>query len=619
MVQRDDMKTALSRAASRAGFHRCARVTALLSLLVCVWLGTTGVAWAHALLVHSNPAADVVLPSTPPNVTLQFTEDLNSTASQIIVWDRYRHVMNRGHATLVPGQSREMRVSLNPLHSGAYLVLWTSVSAQDGHILHGSYLFFVGKRGPGPSLAGVSVGSPSQGFPDGTGLATIIFHWLELLTAVCWLGAAACSLLVFAPFTELLDPETVAHECTRVRTFLWFILPTLIVSSCGVLLLQAYELAGSWSAVFTQSTFSETFSDQFGRLWIVRQAVAVVALCATAAMSAAQPVPSRVRSLAAASPVYSRSIGTLAVAVLGFIYLAIFAASGHAAAADVGDIAGSSIVSGAVGADLLHFVGDALWFGGQIYIVIVMIPVLRLRQDHGRYITTFLGMLSRFSPLAYGSIALFTASGIFAAKIHIPSWYAFFHSIYGWTLLVKVALIGLMMMVSAFTVYVARPRIRAHFAVGSADDTERTAWIGHLLRWLRVNPVLGAGVLLATSVMFSYPVPLGLSPAGPSAYSFHIGAMTGTMVIKPDRSGPNELAVTLRDAHGQLVKQATVVVLTTMLDMEMGTGKVALTETGPGEFTGTGDLGMGGHWGLRILVYTPAGLTQDSFRVVVGT
>jgi hypothetical protein len=67
------------------------------------------------------------------------------------------------------------------------------------------------------------------------------------------------------------------------------------------------------------------------------------------------------------------------------------------------------------------------------------------------------------------------------------------------------------------------------------------------------------------------------------------------------------------------VQQATVTVLTTMLDMVMGTGLAALHETAPGTFTGTADLGMGGHWRLQILVYQPSGLTRMNIEVEVGT
>lgn len=600
--------------------HGLLRLPPVLTLLAALWWSGTGTAWAHALLIHSDPPADIVLPQAPSSVHLQFSEDLNASASQIVVWDRFRHTMTTGHASLVPGLPRQMTVGLKPLQPGAYLVLWTSVSAMDGHILRGSYLFYVQHRGPGPSLTGVSQGTPGQGFPDAAGLISLLAHWLELFTAVTWVGAAAVSALVFARSTAAIDPEAAGSEQARLRSFLHLTIVGLIVSSSVVLLLEAHSLGGTWSDTFSSSTLSSIFSGQYGQLWIARQVLALLALVATMAMSVSRPMISRVRSLAAAAVQPQHSLGTILEAALGFIYLALFAASGHAAAADVGAIFGNQILSGAVGADWLHFVGDALWFGGQIYIVLILMPVLRLRHEPGRALEGFLDTLNRFSPLAYGSIVLFVFSGIFAAKVHIPSWYAFFHSIYGWALVVKIGLIGLMMLVSAFTVFIVRPRIRASLTQDDlVEGGIQTVWVRRLLAWLGVNPVLGAGVLLASSVMFSYPVPEGLSPAGPSAYPIHVASLTGTLALSPDRAGPNLITVKLRDARGQQVRQATVVVLTTMLDMEMGTGKAALAQTGPGVFSGTTDLGMGGHWGLRLLVYTPAGLGQTNLRVLVGT
>ena len=591
-----------------------------LALVAGLWWWGAGTVWAHALLVHSDPAPDVVLTAAPTSITLQFSEDLNASASQIIVWDRYRHGEATGHASVVPGLPRQMSVSLKPLRAGAYLVLWTSVSADDGHVLRGSYLFFVQHRGPGPSPAGVASGAPSQGFPDTAGLAALLAHWIELLTAVAWVGAAAVSVVAFAPSSAAGDARTADAERHRLRAFLRYVLLGLIASSTAVLLLQAHAIAGTWAGAFSSSTLSSIFTGQFGGLWIARQAVALLALAATATIHAPRAMVARTRSLAAATAERYAPVGTLLSAALGVLYLGLFAASGHAGASTVGAIAGSHIVSGAVGADWLHFIGDAVWLGGQIYILLILIPVLGLRRPFAHAVRGLMDTLDRFSPLAYGSIALFVLSGVFAAKIHIPTWYAFFHSIYGWALVVKLGLIGLMMLVSAFTVYVVRPRIRVVLE-RSEDSNERvdTVWVRRLLAWLGVNPVLGAGVLLASSVLFSYPVPLGLSPAGPSAYPVRLGGLSGTLALTPDRSGPNVITVRLRDARGRPVSQATVVVLTTMLDMEMGTGKAALTLRSPGVFSGTADLGMGGHWGLRVLVYSPGGLAQTTFNVLVGT
>jgi copper transport protein len=225
--------------------------------------------------------------------------------------------------------------------------------------------------------------------------------------------------------------------------------------------------------------------------------------------------------------------------------------------------------------------------------------------------------LDRFSPFAYASIALFIVSGGFNAKVHIPSWYAYFHSVYGITLTVKIALVGLMMLVSAHSVFRLRPVITARMV--SSGTADRDAMMG-LLRWLRVNPGLGAAVLLATSVLFYYPVPVGLAPAGPSSYSVHTSGLVAEVRLLPDRAGENQVRVTLRRVTGKFVRQAHVTILTTMLDMEMGTGLAPMRETSPGHFAGSTDLGMGGHWQLQLLVYLPPGkLLRLPVKVEVGS
>lgn len=592
--------------------HLTAGVLIALALAFC---GTTA-AYAHALLLRSDPAADVVLPHSPPLVHLWFSEDLNGAASRIIVWDRYRHVENAGNATLVPGQSRQLQVSLKPLPPGSYLVLWTSVSAQDGHVLHGSYLFSVKRRGPGPSLAGVAIGGTGQTFPDGPTLASILAHWIELLAAVIWVGSVAFSALVLRPAPGPL--YGLEREPFRLRRLVQLSLLVLLAASTILLALDAYNLSGqSWGSAVSQSTLSAVFSAQYGQLWIARQAFAALALLTTIGFG--------LRGRRSEAGTRSSSYAVVSCLLVGLIYLYLFAASGHAASAAIGDLAGSHILSGSVGVDWLHFIGDSLWFGGQIYIVLVLIPVLGMRRDGRTHASLFLSTLNRFSPVAYLSIAFFIVSGVFAGKIHIPSWYAFFHSAYGWALIVKMALIGLMLLTSVVTVFLLRPQIghllgHSNPAPTPALREQSDTLMRRLVLGLGINPVLGVGVLLATSIMFYYPVPPGLSPPGPSSYTAQGGGYTATLTVKPDRSGLNQFTVILRDRRGRLVQQAHIIVLTTMLDMVMGTGRASLTETSPGHFTGSTDLGMGGRWRLQLLVYTPpANFTSLFVNVLVAT
>ncbi|MGH2441751.1 MAG: copper resistance protein CopC [Chloroflexota bacterium] len=562
-------------------------------------------ALAHALLERSDPAAGAVLSSAPAQVHLYFSEDLNASASKIVVWDRYRHDREVGRAQVPSGHSRELVAPLHHLTAGSYLVLWTSVSADDGHVLRGSFVFSVKHTGPLPSLAGVSTGTSGQTFPDTETLLSIVAHWLELLAAITWVGAE-----VFTLFIPLPRFASVPSADSRRRKLVFATLILLLLSSAGVLLLLAYNLGSGWSGLLARSTWSGLFSSEYGHLWLARQALVLITLLAMISASSPRQGPESEQRW------WRRD--EWSIVVLGFIYLYLFAGSGHAASSAIASLAESHLASGSVVVDWFHFIADALWLGGQIYIATVLIPTLR--PFHSRQpILAFLEILARFSPIAYISIALYTVSGVFNAKIHIPSWYAFFNSVYGKTLIIKILLIGLMMAVSALTVYVLRPRIRQALPGSeSAIPDGAQVMIGALQSWLRVNPFLGAGVLLATSVLFYYPVPFGFSPPGQTAYIARSAGLIAKISVTPDRSGINRIHVVLTSDTGRPV-QAHVTVLNTMLDMPMGTSLAPLTETSTGKFSGNTTLSMGGHWRLQLLIYRPSGLSRMSVTVMVGT
>lgn len=598
-----------------------ARALGVLVVVLCVHLLAPRVL-AHARLIRSDPTPDVTLPSSPASVHLWFSEQLDPSASRLLIWNRDRHNVVRGAVQFTGSNTQEMVARVGTLTPGAYLVLWTSVSADDGHILRGSFLFYVKERGPGPSLPGSFSGGTGESGPDGPTLASILVHWVELFGAVVFVGTAALSAWVVRWPRDHFAGNILADEESRSRLLTRWALIVLIVSSTVLLILRAYELAGNdWSSTFTGGTLREALSGQYGDLWIDRQILALVCLLLTLPIPRwAAGRPGEKGSLHA-----DRKAPLRVLTLLGLLYLYAFAASGHAASAQIGVIGaagihGDSLLSVSIMIDWLHFVADAIWLGGQVAIAVVALRVLLRSTPTLAAQRGVLAMLDRFSPFAYASVAFYFLTGGFNGKIHIDTWYAFFHSVYGWTLVVKMALIGLMMLVSMVTVYLLRPGIVRRVQLTPPFGTD--AWppdVLQLRRWLGVNPVLGAGALLATSVMFYYPVPPGLSPAGPGSYMLEVGGLHAMLRVQPDRSGPNTLTVTLKDAHGTLVKQAHVTVLTTMLDMPMGTGLAPLRQTGPGDFKGPVELGMGGHWRLQLLVFRPSGLTRMSIKIVIGT
>jgi copper transport protein len=595
--------------------HRWRAVSAAVLLVIVLSQVTPPLALAHALLLRSSIAQDTVLHSSPSTLRMWFSEQLDTSQSKVVVWNRARTNEVRS-VQFVGSNNKEMVVHLAPLNPGAHLVLWTSVSAEDGHVLRGSFLFYVKHRGPGPTVPGSYSGS-GQGPPDQATAASIVFHWLELLGAVTFVGAAAISAWVVGRPASDFGGEILSREEYTSRRLARWSLALLFLASLALMVMRGYQLAGNdWSATFTGSTVRDTLSGQYGELWIVRQILVIAGLLLTmiqAPWATARSGHSQAPSMAPKSQLRI-------LALLGAVYLYALAASGHGASAHIGVIAspwprGDSLLSASIFLDWLHLIADALWLGGQVALAVAILPALLRYAGEGAE-RGVLDVLDRFSPVAYACVFLYIVTGAFNGKVHIGTWYAFFHSVYGWTLLVKMVLVGAMMLMSAFTVFLLRPTIRRSWQTSTPWTQGR---LDGLRRCLSVNPVLGLGVLLATSVMFYYPVPPGLAPAGPSIYRVRVGQLVAALRVRPDRSGPNVVTITLEDAAGRAVTRAHVTLQYTMLDMPMGTGLAPMSMTRPGVYHGTVDLGMGGHWKLQLLVFQPSGLTRGAVRIQVGS
>src|SRR6185437_6961209 len=127
---------------------------------------------AHAILLTSNPAKDAVLRTPPTQVQMWFSEDLNPALSTAQVINSERQRVDKSDPHVNAGNSREMDVSLQAnLQPDVYIVVWRTDSADDGHVLLGSFIFTVANPdGTVPQLAPGS--NPGQGLLGNTNAST---------------------------------------------------------------------------------------------------------------------------------------------------------------------------------------------------------------------------------------------------------------------------------------------------------------------------------------------------------------------------------------------------------------------------------------------------------------
>jgi copper resistance protein C len=112
-----------------------AGVIPLLLLLV------TGEASAHALLDHAEPRVGNTVATAPREVTLWFTQKLESAFSAITVTNAAGQRVDTGKARV---SGNQMSVSLRGGGTGTYHVKWHVLSV-DTHTTDGSFTFQVGQ------------------------------------------------------------------------------------------------------------------------------------------------------------------------------------------------------------------------------------------------------------------------------------------------------------------------------------------------------------------------------------------------------------------------------------------------------------------------------------------
>jgi len=109
-------------------------------LLLLAALFSNAAAHAHAFLDHASPLVGSTVASAPREVSLTFTQNLESAFSSVQVTDANGARVDQGKAQI---SGNTMRVRLKALTHGTYRVRWQALSV-DTHKTEGSFTFSVG-------------------------------------------------------------------------------------------------------------------------------------------------------------------------------------------------------------------------------------------------------------------------------------------------------------------------------------------------------------------------------------------------------------------------------------------------------------------------------------------
>ncbi len=167
-----------------------------LSLAAIVSVAQAPTAAAHAKYDSSVPAANSTVTEAPTVVTVHFAEEVNPAGSDLIVYDTKGNKVSTGAGKVDTSDAKTMTVPMAGDDSESYLVVWHTVSLDDGDAAVGAFIFNVGstaKAGDGGGSTTTPV-TPATAESASSGVS----GWVVALVGVLGLVIGSAGTFVLA-------------------------------------------------------------------------------------------------------------------------------------------------------------------------------------------------------------------------------------------------------------------------------------------------------------------------------------------------------------------------------------------------------------------------------------
>jgi copper transport protein len=362
-----------------------AGVTAVLALLAGPALpgSAGGRVLAHAQLVASSPAAGAILPESPAEIRLVFSEPLEEQVTSLDLASLDGTSILERAGEIDPQDPHALVVAPPELDDGIYSITWRSLSAADGHSSEGFLHFGVGE------VEGSLPGASSHVVHGETDPIGVIGRWFTYAGLLAAIGLATFHRLVL-------------RERVMPLRLVQLVAAGLAVAAVATLVTALAAGIGSGAGP------AYLIDSRTGLLQLARAGVAALG----AAILVAGPVA------------WARAVAIGA----GLIGIVLLVSAGHASA-----IPGfAPVLSGVV-----HVGAVAIWFGGVVALLVLLLRPAWISRSEPPAMRT---VVPRFSAYALVAIGLAVATGAYAAWVQtgdlLPA-----GTEYGRTLIIKAALV----------------------------------------------------------------------------------------------------------------------------------------------------------------------------------
>jgi methionine-rich copper-binding protein CopC/putative copper export protein len=635
---------------------------------ICLSMLQQPTAFAHAFVIGSDPVDGSTIDRVPKVVRVFFNAPISPiSVAHVYVISPDGQLLNvsAAHSSVTSSNAHELDTPVrmpDQLPQGGYEVRWTALADGDGHTTFGLIGFNVGHSSTG--LSGVSTLGPSssndvQGVQTLSLLAvlTIGWEWLVLIALTFWVG-----LLVMERFilrTTHRDSALSALAQRQALPVQWLCLAGLLVGEAVILLLHAiramqvlndgYIDFGMLGPLLTQTSY--------GHLWLLRAALLLLALGLLWWTSRTHAPPQEValpvmrsgplaveitrerRTSDGITKEEGKSHSTTQVqqsntfvwiVLAGLIILTQALTSDEA---QVAQLHVSTIVF-----DWLYLAAQCIWFGGLGYLGLLLLP-LTLRSDSAE------GMLSLFlryfTPLVLCCAGVLLISWLFLGESALSNAQQLLSDPYGRTLLVKIMLIAIIVLLSAYTLLILGPRFTRQTVllpvVNAELPTRRTRLFaleqtGHRMKQLlSIQVTVCVAILLCAAFMDFYAPPIVFpnttytdtlsSTSAETTQTKQVDNLSLTLQLIPGRvNATNTLVVIINDLNGKPVTDAQVYFTINMV-MDMGTTRITVQRGNPvyaASFPKGRVFSMAGLWDVGLVVQRPRQApVREVFQVTI--
>jgi copper transport protein len=497
--------------------RRWAQLAGASTLAVAMVFLVAAPASAHAILLSSSPGASTSMPTSPTQLSLTFSENVEVSLGSIQLFNEKGERVDVGAPHHSASSDHVIEASVPKLDDGAYVLTWRVISA-DSHPVHGAFTFTVGRS----SVDANSLATKLEGQSNGDRTVGVLF---AIARAVEYAGIA---LLIGATvFAAAIRPH--GRRRSRADALAWIGWIALFAATVIALLLQGpYASAGPLSQVTHVSVVREVLKTRYGHFTELRLLLLLGVL----------PLLFVVRKhwrprwwwWALATPF---AVGIAATPGL----------AGHAAT--------GSFVFLAVVFDTLHVLAMSVWLGGLAALALIVLdrdPDARRTAD-------------RFSPVALTSVLVIIATGVFATWRQVGwSMDAFRHTSFGNILLVKIMVFIALLALAAWSRRIVRRRrpvalsaaVATDASTASSDEPPADPDV-RSLRWSVAGELVFGITVLVITAMLVNAQPARSALSLPYSTEWREPTMLIDLVISPAKAGPVDLHVyTLSPAGGNL-------------------------------------------------------------------